>query len=173
MGFTMTTQLNIEWLIPSRPYYEAPYVLVVKDGRYARLGDIPAGMTVGTTQMTAVDEAMHTYQQARPEAERWVRIPFPSNAPILDYLGDGRIEGALMWEPMFARMRQAYADDAGFGLADLDPLRADPVPIGMMLREHNTFLRAQIDQVIGMLADSGRLQEVIDSVGASGQAPSF
>ncbi len=174
MGFTMTTQLNIEWLIPSRPYYEAPYVLVVREGEYARLGDIPAGKTVGTTQLTAVDEAMHAYQEARPASERWVRIPFPSNAPILDYLRDGRIEGALMWEPMFARMKSAYAeDDVRFAFADLDPLRAASVPIGMMLREHNAFLRTQIDQAIGSMVSSGRLQEVISSVGAPGHAPAF
>lgn len=170
MGFTMTTTLNIEWLIPSRPYYEAPYVLVVREGTYGRLEDIPGGMTVGTTQMTAIDDAMYTYDQARPEAERWVRLPFPSSAPILDYLRDGRIEGAIMWEPMYQRMRGAH-EDAAFTFADLDPLRAPPVPIGMMLREHSTFLRTQIDEAIALLAANGRLQEVIDSVGAAGRAP--
>jgi len=170
MGFTLGQQISADWLIPTRAYYDAPYVLAVSKPEYKKLGDIPAGRPIGSMMFSPVDHAFMEYVALLPKEQRWVRFPMPSYAPIVDYVKDGRVDGALIWAPLL--YRQADGDPAGQGIhvASLDPIRSDTTPIGMMVREYNVFLRDQLDQAIHSLNEDGIIDEVLAEVGMPGLA---
>lgn len=160
MGFTMTTTLQIGWLMPSRPYYEAPFILVAREGKELSLTDFPAGALVASPQSTEMDQAFSEWLRLQP-ARRFVRLPFPSNAPVLEFLAQDRVQAAFIWAPLYEKQKAALGGDAHFAQIDPQPLAMPSIPIGMMMREYNSFLRDQIDQAIQNLTTQGRLQETI------------
>lgn len=172
MGFTLGEQISADWLIPSRAYYQAPYVLAVANPEYDSLGEIPAGLPVGSMMSSAVDQAFMEYLGLLPNEQRWIRFPVPSYVPVVNYLKDGRIEGALIWAPLIHSQTEGDPEAQGIRLVPIDPIRADPTPIGMMMREYNVFLRDQLDQAIRSLAEDGIIDEILAEAGLPGSAGS-
>lgn len=171
MGFTMTRQLTADWLIPSRPYYEAPYVLAVRDPAVNALTDIPAGSKMGVAMYSPADDALIDYLSVRPKEQRWSRIPMPSNAPMLKYLLDERVEALVLWAPVLDEALKAADNAEDVRILSLAPLNVPATPIGMMFREYNVFLRDQIDQAIRSLIADGIIDQIIEEEGAVGSAP--
>lgn len=168
MGFSLGHQISADWLIPSRAYYEAPYVLAVKNPEYKKLGDIPPGRPVGSMLFSPVDDAFVEYLALLPKEKRWNRFPMASYAPIADYVRDGRVDGALIWAPLLFRQTGGDPEGQGIHVASIDPLRSDTTPIGMMMREYNVFLRDQLDQAIQSLTEDGIIDEILAEVGMPG-----
>ena len=170
MGFTMTTELAADWLVPTRPYYRAPFMLAVTDPAYASLGDIPHGMPVGLPLYTEADARFTEYQALQPQDRRWLRYPMTSGAQLLQFLQTGRIEGAVLWAPTVTQLVGEDPEAAGIHLVPLDPVPTPSTPIGMMLREYNVFLRNEFDQAIAALIADGVIDDLLEQANLPGSA---
>jgi hypothetical protein len=170
MGLTLGQQIAADWLIPSRPYYEAPYVLAVTNPDYQALNDIPSGQPIASTMFSAVDDGFIEYLSLLPAEERWVRYPMPSHSPIVDFLTGGRVEGALIWAPLLQKQAGGDPDALNIRQLPIDPVRATPTPIGFMMREYNVFLRDQLDQAIRSLSEDGVIDDILAEAGLPGSS---
>ncbi|RUT32773.1 transporter substrate-binding domain-containing protein [Arsenicitalea aurantiaca] len=165
MGFSIAGNLSSDWLLPSSPYFEAPFVLGVTNPDYRRLGDIPPGRPIGSLLYTLADARLMEYQSVLPQEQRWTRYPFSSAQQGLDFLNDGRVEGTIFWTPTIGQLTDGDPEGQGIRLVPLDPVTTPPSPIGMMLREHNAFLRNEIDQAIAALRADGTIDALVEAAG--------
>ena len=165
MGFALVSAIVPDWLTPTRPYYEGPYVLAVTNPDYTRLGDIPAGSLIGSMVYTTADLRLIEYLSLQPEGQAWRRFPFSDPALLIDYLERGTIEGALIWAPMLSDATDGDSSARGIRSVPIDPVTAAPTPIGMVLREHNVHLRGQIDRAIEILIEDGVIDAILQEAG--------
>src|SRR5690606_22639535 len=73
MGFALVAEVIPDWLTPTRPYYQGPFVAAVTNPDYQRLGDVPGGSAVGTLLYSNADLRLLEAIQAQPENARWSR----------------------------------------------------------------------------------------------------
>lgn len=164
MGFSLISELAADWLIPTRPYYQAPFVLAVTDPGYERLGDIPPALPVGSVLYSEGDQRFMEYQRLQPQEQRWVRYPFSSAQQGLQFLEDGRVEGTIFWAPAIHELTDGDPAASDIRLIPLDPIATPTTPIGMMLREHNVFLRSELDQAIAALVEDGIIAGILEEL---------
>ncbi|MBM9595949.1 substrate-binding periplasmic protein [Roseitranquillus sediminis] len=169
-GFVMSADLDVDWLIPTRPYYEAPYVFAVRDDGISRLGDVPADGKVGSMIYTPADTNLISYMELQPEDRRWTRYPFTSGEQALDFLQSDRVAGSIFWAPTLRQVTGGDPGEMGIRQVPLDPVSPTSTPIGMMLREHNVFLRNEIDRAIGALIEDGVIEDILEETGWPGQS---
>src|SRR5690606_24492017 len=104
----MTVQENSPfpaWSVLSRPYVSLPYVLAVRDD-YAQLDAIPIERKLGTALSSMGERVFITWNQQRPKAQRYVRLPYADMALMAKRVADGSIAGMLIWQPALAQLQQ-------------------------------------------------------------------
>jgi len=156
MGFALVTAIVPDWLTPTRSYYDGPFALAVTNPSYDRLGDVPPGSRIGSVLYSTADLRLIEYQALQPEARRWTRLPFTDTGQM------------LVWVPSLVRLAEAE----GVRAVPLDPVAAPATPIGMVLLNHNLFLRGQLDLAITALIEDGIIDTILAEAGlAPADAP--
>lgn len=170
-GFKIVPEGYPEWLIPSRPYYEAPYVLAVTNEEWSSLADIPPDRVVGSQILTLADYNFQDYLRSIAEDRRWRRFPYTSGEVQLTHLEQGTIAGALIWAPTLHELTGGDPATRGIHLASLNPLPEQTTLVGLILREYNSLLRAQLDDAIAALIQDGVIDRLLEEHGLPGRAP--
>jgi ABC-type amino acid transport substrate-binding protein len=161
-GFILATHGFPEWLIPSRPYLNAPFVLVVRDDApYQSLADVPTGSIIGSQVYTEGDLQLLNYLRAAPEQQRWRRFPYASGEALGRHIAQETLQAGLMWQPSW----RAIADAGGLREASARPLPPTTSGVGFVFRVDNDFVRNAIDVAIAALESEGMLSELAEQYG--------
>jgi polar amino acid transport system substrate-binding protein len=164
-GFKLIPGAYPGWLALSRPYYEASYVLAVRDAQWGSLADIPPDRPIGSAIATTADFALIKYLEGLPGDRRWPRFPMGSNQAALEALHKGIVAAALVWGPAaWAVMRSdpVYAD---VRLISPAPLPVSTLGVGTVMLANETFLRTSVDDAIAALSADGTIEEILTEHG--------
>lgn len=154
-----------EWASVTRPYADVPFVLVVTNPAYRRLGDVPHDRRIGTAIGGVGERAVIAYMEAvRPE-QRWTRLPYADPELMLRRLRDGTIDAMVLWQPVLARIAPDAPD---LRIIPADPVPETSVPVGMLVTARDQFLRTLIDDTIAALAADGTLAALMEKHGYLG-----
>lgn len=170
MGVSLGSTTLPGWMTITRPYASFRYVLVAADENIATLRDVPLDALIGSQMVSAGDRALIAFLQARPEADRWRRIPYADNALMLERLKDGTLGAMLMWEPTLFDLTDGDPAAAGVHIIDPAPFQDTWVAVGMVLRQQEAFVREQIDAAIEALVDDGTFAALLEQTGVPGSA---
>src|SRR5699024_9310386 len=83
-GISLTGGLLPEWLATTAAYAAPPFVVAVdSDAEAVRLGDLPAGATVGVQIGSHADLSLVSWNTSQVKARQWRRIPYGDDALLV------------------------------------------------------------------------------------------
>jgi polar amino acid transport system substrate-binding protein len=165
LGFKLLPQAYPPWMMLSRSYYSASYVLAVTDPSWRSLADVPAGQAISSTIGTAADLLFASYVLNQPVDRRWRRLPMSTDRAAIDAVVSGTSVAALVWAPGLWALQQSGEVPSSVRLIPTAPLPETMVGVGAAMLSDQTFLRTELDQAIGSLVADGTLQGIFDSAG--------
>lgn len=161
LGLRLLPGTYPDWLVPTRAYYEASYVLAVADPSWHVIGDIPRSRPLGGVLGTAGDIRLLSYINARPPNQRWARHPQSSDESGLRAVVAGDLGGALVWAPALWELER---DTPAFG--DLTTIRvkgvSDPIGVCGAVLMGNAYLRSSLDDAIRSISSDGTVQKILE-----------
>lgn len=171
MGVSVSTNSPVsDAFALTRPYATIPFVFVVADPDWQKLGDIPKDRKLGTAMASLGEMNYITWAQQQPEAERWVRYPYANFDLMTTRVLDGTIAGMVLWQPALARVLQQRPDAAALRVIANDPIPGAEVHVGALVSSRNSFLRSQVDQAIDALVADGTIAGFLEQHGYTGHA---
>lgn len=144
-----------DWMTLSRPYLEAPYVLLVNDPAIGSIEDLPADTLLGSPLMTPIDtQLMQQINAGRlPNIKR---LPYDRVELMQSLMEADRFDAAIVWAP--------YLDSEALGTGDfytdvasVAPLQDATRALAILLRSQDQLLRTMIDEAIAVLEQEGLL----------------
>lgn len=161
MGFVLGGGTYPSWVRLTEPYLVSDMALVVTDPAIRELADLPLDRPIGTRSLSAADNQLIGYLNARPAAQRRKRQAFFSNDQIFAALSDGRLGAAMIWRPALDEV--TGGDLASAGLYEVPmPFVATEVQIGMVLQSANSYLQVAFSDAIRSLIADGSIQRAYD-----------
>jgi polar amino acid transport system substrate-binding protein len=156
-----------EWLVPSRPYFEAPFVLLVReDAPYERLGEVPVSATIGSQMYTEGDLQLLNYLGSLPENRRWRRFPYTSIEMLSRHVAAGTVEAGLVWHASWTSLgTKVEVEELGLRTVEASPLPRVSSGVGFGLFIDNDFLRSTIDSALEILEAEGVLEDIAARLG--------
>jgi polar amino acid transport system substrate-binding protein len=161
-GFKLLPQAIPPWMVLTRPYYRASYVLLAKDTGWPSLAEMPPARAIGSVLGTSADLRLVQMLQGRSAAAAWPRFPMSNDEAVLTALDAGRIGAALVWAPAYWSLAEARPAWRGFRRIAPAPLTFSDVGIGAALLARQTFLRTAVDQAIEALAKDGTIRAILE-----------
>jgi polar amino acid transport system substrate-binding protein len=162
MGFKLITEGLPEWVIATRPYYEAEYVFVTTDPAIQTLGDLPPSRPIGATMGTSAHLQLLTYVSTLPAEQRWRIFPIGTNALSTEMLVNGTVDVVLIWAPSLWAAERDNPDLPEFYIVDPSPMRPFSLGVGGLLLAEHTFLRTGIDEAIAALTADGTIGAILE-----------
>ena len=139
-----------DWMTLSRPYLEAPYVLLTRDPEIADLDDLPEGTRLGVPLYTPIDAEVMTMIAAGGPFSALRRLPYDRPELMASLMLSGEFDAAIVWQPHLENPELApldfYASEA-----DVAPLQQNTRSVAILLRSQDQMLRTMIDQAISAL----------------------
>lgn len=137
-----------DWLTITRPYFQAPYLLVDLSGEATSLYDLPADARLGVPIRTPVDLEVLQLIAAGGAFADFQRRPY-DRLEVLDLLiASGALDAAIIWKPhLQSEAFSQYADSA----VPAVPLKETKRSLGIVLRSQDEMLRTMIDDAIAAL----------------------
>jgi polar amino acid transport system substrate-binding protein len=164
MGFTLTPAGYPTWMRVTQAYLDTRMVLVVADPTIDTLDELPRDQPIGARSLSAADNQLLIYLNARPEADRWPRHAFFDHTQVMAKLKAGEIGAALLWEP--AWKRAALEDPAIAAFKEIPlPFPTVPVSFGIVTRTVDSYLLINFDDAIEALKTDGVLDEIAQAHG--------
>lgn len=157
MGLELASEVYPDWMTFTRPYLEAPYVAVVREGSHDSLDALTPEDRVATQSLTTGDTQIQAYNGARPETQRLRRVPYPHTLLQLERLRDGSVEAAVVWAPW---LTHPDLDVSGLEVVPSGGVSLGTRAIGIGLRSRDTFLRGELDAAITLLEQEGVLSRL-------------
>lgn len=146
-------EVTPDWMTLSRPYFEAPYVLISKEPGVQNLTDLPQGTRLGVPLFTPIDtEVMVAIESGALGGVR--RLPYDRPELMASLMEQGELDAAIVWAPHLERPQLQRDFFAGQG--SVAPLRQNTRAIAVLLREQDHMLRMIIDEAIAALDDEAR-----------------
>src|SRR5699024_7793046 len=134
LGMTVTEDSPFpEWAALSRPYVSLPYLLVVADD-YKSLSDIPLERKLGTAMSSMGERVFITWNQQRPAARRYKRLPYADMNLMATRLIDGSIAAMLIWSPVFSDLKKSRSDLEDVKLIPLAPVPDMVTRVGALMK---------------------------------------
>ena len=143
-----------DWTTLSRPYFEAPYILLVTDPAIGSVADLPAGTRLGVPLFTPIDNEVMTVIAAGGQFAQLRRLPYDRPELMAALMRSGELDAAIVWEPHLSRPA-LQPPDFFTARASVSPLRETTRSIAILLRTQDEMLRTMIDEAIGVL-EGGR-----------------
>jgi hypothetical protein len=158
MGIDLATGVYPDWLILSRSYLEAAYVLVTRAGEYTEFNELEPPQAVATQSMSLGDSRFGLYLRTLPEDQRLRRVPYPTTHLQLERLLDGTVDAALVWEPWLMTDIAHYDE-----IEEISPgnFTFGERVIGIGLHINDSFLRNSLDGAIEALSGDGTLEAIV------------
>lgn len=151
------------WLRTTRPVFSSRFVLVsLAEKGYGRLEDIPRGRPIGVRLGGQADMAFGTFQRARQQSDRWLRLQYNENQLLLERVLDGTLEAALIWEPALRPLLDA-AGVPSDAVRVIDPGAFSPPRVDYVFAvlAEDSFLLSMLDQGIEVLQENGTLDALL------------
>ena len=145
-------EVTPDWMTLSRPYFEAPYVLISAEPDIQTLADLPDGTRLGVPLFTPIDaEVMATIESGALGEIR--RLPYDRPELMASLMREGELDAAIVWAP---HLEASSLQPLDFfeGQGSVAPLRQDTRAVAVLLRQQDQMLRTMIDEAIGAL-DAG------------------
>jgi polar amino acid transport system substrate-binding protein len=122
------------------------------------------GKSVGAQAGTFQVEQMETLNQDTCAADSQIDIQtFPDNPAVVEELGLGRIDAALMDDPV-----AAYSEDQSEGgLIELVVPGFEAAPYGIGVRKDSTDLKEVLEEALQGIRDSGQYDQILEDWGQS------
>ena len=122
------------------------------------------GKSVGAQSGTFQVEQMDTLNQDTCAADNQIDIQtFPDNPAVIQELGLGRIDAALMDDPV-----AAYSEDQSEGgLIELVVPGFEAAPYGIGVRKDSTELKAVLEEALQGIRDNGQYDQILEDWGQS------
>lgn len=158
MGIDLATGVYPDWLILSRSYLEAAYVLVARAGEYTTFDELEPPQAVATQSMSLGDSRFGFYLRTLSEDQRLRRVPYPTTHLQLERLLDGTVDAALVWEPW---LTTDVGRDDKIEEISLGNFTFGERVIGIGLHVNDSFLRTSLDGAIEALSDDGTLEAIV------------
>ncbi|MEX2536808.1 MAG: transporter substrate-binding domain-containing protein [Trueperaceae bacterium] len=170
MGFKLYPGAYPNWLIFTRPLYEARFVAITRPNGAERLEELPPGTPVGAVQGSMGDIRFLTFNNAQRASERRQRLPLGTPTLALAALSDGVVEALIIWEPWWAALEGSNPDYAEFRLLDA-PIVSEPwIPMGAALAADRGAIQFLIDQALAELHADGTIAELLEEFGFPGRS---
>lgn len=163
MGFKLIPDGLPEWVIATRPYYEAEYVFATTDPSIETLGDLAPATPIAATMGTSAHLQLFTYVQTLAPEERLRVFPMGTNELSLDSLLNGTADVALVWGPSLWAAERENPDLPQLHLVDPSPMRPTTLGVAGLLLSQNTYLRTAIDQAIAALTADGTIGAILEN----------
>lgn len=170
LGFKLYSEAYPNWLIFTRPFYEARFVVLGRTGSPTRLEDVPAGTRIGTVQGTMGDIRFLTYNNSLPASARWLRLPLGNPPLALAALGEGVVDALVIWEPWWWALRQTEVDFAEFQVIEASVVSEPWIRIGGALLADRTTSQLMIDEALIALYSDGTIAHLLETVGFPGRS---
>ncbi|WP_085837732.1 hypothetical protein [Aquimixticola soesokkakensis] len=138
-----------DWLIASRPYFSAPYVLVSQAAQ--SLDDLAAShprAQLGAPLYTPIDLSLITLIEAGGRFGGFQRRPFDRPEIARALMLAGAMDAAILWEPDLAGL----APDFYQTVAPMPPSFDANRDVAILFRSTDGALRANIDAALKVLA---------------------
>tara|TARA_R100000365_G_scaffold2845_1_gene8840 strand:+ start:3673 stop:4530 length:858 start_codon:yes stop_codon:yes gene_type:complete len=162
MGFKLIPEGLPEWVIATRPYYQAGYVFITTDPAIQTLGDLPPSSPIGATLGTSAHFQLFTFVSTMAPEDRWPVFPMGTNQLSIDSLLNGTVDVALVWAPSLWAAQRDNPDLADIHVVDPSPLQPSSLGVGGLLLAENTFLRTAIDEAIEALTADGTIGAILE-----------
>ena len=162
LGFKLIPEGLPEWVIATRPYYEAQYVFVATDPAIQTLGDLAPSRPIAATMGTSAHLQLFTYASTLAPEERWPVFPMGTNELSIASLLNGTVDLALVWAPSLWAEQRGNPELAEVHLVDPSPLRPSRLGVGGLLLAENTYLRTAIDDAIAALTADGTIGAILE-----------
>lgn len=162
MGFKLIPEGLPEWVIATRPYYEAQYVFAATDPAIQTLGDLAPSRPIGATMGTSAHLQLFTYVSTLAPQERWPVFPMGTNELSIASLLNGTVDVALVWGPSLWAEQRDNSEAAEIHIVDPSPLRPSSLGVGGLLLSENTYLRTAIDEAIVALTADGTIGSILE-----------
>lgn len=162
MGFKLIPGGLPEWVIATRPYYEAQYVFVTTDPSIETLGDMDPSRKIGATMGTSAHLQLFTYVSTLAPDERWPVFPMGTNELSIASLLNGTVDVALVWAPSLWATERDDPDGTQFHIVDPRPVQPSTLGVGGLLLAENTYLRTAIDEAIAALTADGTIGAILE-----------
>ncbi len=173
MGWTLSTVRHPGWMTFTRPYYESPFVLVTTNDSYHSLQDVPPGSIIGTRLLSGADIAFSTYLRSLPQDKQWKRRPYLYDKSLVDALGDGALETAIVWEPTLDAATDGDPEGHGLHIVATAPFDLPTLKFGLVMRERGQFVRTMLDNAIADLIEDGSIEALLKEEGLPGKPGSL
>jgi polar amino acid transport system substrate-binding protein len=164
-GFKLIAQGYPDWLTVTRPLYDGGYIFLAQEPAPKRLADIPSRGRIATTLGTSADLRLIQFNNSRPSAERWKRIPYTSDEAAVNAVLADNADVALVWAPTFARLSKTNTEYQRLKVVDPTPLTLPAMPVGALLLAQDTHLRVNVDRAITDLIADGTVDDLLKKYG--------
>ncbi|MCD7059589.1 hypothetical protein [Pelagibacterium xiamenense] len=152
MGVQLVPGMRMpDWLTITRPYLEAPYVLLTNIPDIASITELPPGARVGSPVYSLIDNEFIGLISAGGTFAEIKRLPYDHPDLAARLMSEGVMDAAIVWEP--------HLDDAPLSggdiysaIASVDPLQHETREIGIVLRSTDEMLRTMLDQAIEVIS---------------------
>lgn len=141
-----------DWMTLSRPYFEAPYILLSTDPAVGTVADLPAGTRLGVPLFTPIDTEVMMVIAAGGQFAGLRRLPYDRPELMASLMRSGELDASIVWEPHLARPTLEPLDFFTTR-ASVAPLRENIRSVAILLRTQDEMLRTMIDNAIGVLAE--------------------
>ena len=135
---------------------------------YKSLLDIPTSRHLGTALSSMGERVFITWNQQRPENDRYIRYPYADMNLMTTRVVDGSIAGMVIWAPAYADVKKSHPDAAKLHALPMDPVPSTVTRMGILMKVSDSFLRSQIDETIDALVADGTMQKMMDDFGYEG-----
>jgi len=139
-------EITPDWMTLSRPYFEAPYVLLTRDDEIEDLTDLAPGTRLGVPLYSPIDAdimlaiAAGTFDGVR-------RLPYDRPELMVSLMEAGELDAAIVWQPHLDRPALQSGDFYSHQ-GTVAPLERDTRAVAVLMRTQDQMLRTMIDQAI-------------------------
>jgi len=154
----------------TRPYATLPFVMVVANKEWQKLGDIPKTQRIGTAMASMGEMNYITWARQLPKEQTWVRLPYADFDLMTTRVLDGTISGMILWQPALTRLQKTREDAKDLRVVANDPIPPSETHVGAVVTTRNSFLRSEVDKAIDALVADGTITSIIEKHGYQGRA---
>lgn len=163
MGFKLIPEGLPNWVIVTRPYYEAQYVFLTDDPDIEELADLEPSRPIAATLGTSAHLQLLAYVMAMAPEARWPVFPMGTSDLTVESLVNGTVSVSLVWGPSFWGMARGKPEIARLRVIDPSPLPPVSLGVGGLLLSDQTYLRTAVDEAIAGLTADGTIAAILES----------
>lgn len=158
MGFALHGEAYPEWLLLTRPYVRADYLVAATNQSYSSLGDVPTGKPIGSQLFSVVDREVLSYLRNHPGV--WRRFPYDNSELMISHLLSGVVEAVVMFGPSLYVATNNDPKTLGLYIIDPHPLPQTGLDIGIALTSRNSALVNMLSDGLHWLSLDGTLERL-------------